>query len=682
MAVTHPLSLWVLGAFVLLGLLAGGLLYLRQLRSDLLADAGQELLAVADLKVRLIVNWREERLADAGSVFAHSLVARAAWEARDGSAAAHEDLLDWCLSWLEHREYRTAAIFGAGGELLASAGPPPDEAHVRDVMRSGRTFLSDLHEDAAGVVHLDLFIPLLVRAPGGPRQVGLAMLRAEPGDRLFSLIRGWPTPSASGEVVLARKAGDVVQVLFASRGTGLSPFPLELPMDRKDSPEARAALGEDGLLEGVDYGGHRELAAARRVPGTSWSLLAKLDEDEIVGGPLRERAPWLALLGAGIFALVVGVMRLWWRGQREAARRRQREAEVRQVALERHFASLTRHTNDILLLADGELRIVDANDRAVSAYGWAREELLGKRLHDLLAPRARAGLEVRLGAIAAGQGEIFETVHLRRDGTTFPVEASSRIIEVEGERYTQSVIRDIGKRKKLEQALRHGEERLQFALEANELGIWDWDVPTDELYLSATLLRMLGYSPERLQGGEAIRQLFQSGDRGDWSAGWRALLEGSRSQFEAEVRLPVRNGEWKWVLSRSRVVEQDAAGRPVRLVGTVADITGKKEAQERCALADRTAPLEMLAAGVARELGTPISQVVSGIGAARESMARLAASLPLARQPESAENLALDGIASLLRELRTSLDDASRAAERASQVARDLGGFLCSGEPG
>lgn len=562
---------------IVLCIAGGGVLHLGRLRNDVRRHAAERLEAVAGLKARLLANWREERLSDAFSIGAHPFVARAAWQARNGLAAMREELLGWCRSWLQHREYRTVAVFDSGENLMVFAGSPPEDVHVHDMMGAGKTVLSDLHEDAAGIVHSDLFVPLFSSAAGGSRQVGLAMMRAEPLDHFFPLVEPWPTPSRTGRVLLVRTGGEVARVLFAARRVVSAGYPAELPLTRADLPAVRAARGEHQLTEGVDLHGRRVLATGRPVPGTAWTIVAQMDEEEVYE-PLRERTWWVLLLCAALSGVAVTCVFRWWRRQYGRFRDRQREAELERLALEQHFSHLSRYTNDILLLVDGRLRIADANDRAVAAYGYDREELLGKRLEDIHASRTRPGLESRLLAIAAGHGEVFETMHLRRDGTEFPVEARCRIIEIEGERYYQNVICDVTKRRSVERELRRSEDRLELALEMSGIGIWDWDVRRDELCPSPGLLRMLGYLTNELQGGDAIRRLFHPEDRAATSRSWDDLLDGGEPRFEAEMRILTRSGEWKWVLNRTRVVERDVSSRPIRVIGALSVIPGREGA--------------------------------------------------------------------------------------------------------
>ena len=554
---------WAVATLILLCILVAGLLYLRQLRNDFRRHAGEDLDAVADLKVRLVEYWREESLFDASGIGAHPLVARAVVQAQSGSAVARADIAEWCRSWLQHGEYRTAALFDAKGELLAFAGQAP-ENHFGHAALPRTTVLTDFHEDTAGVVHAELLVPLVL----SESTVGFAMLRADPADRLFPLIQPWPTPSDTGQVLLVQRTDENARVLFASRRKGSGDLPTILPLRKLEFPAVRAARGEYRLMEGVDPLGRVVLATARPIHGTTWSLVTSMDEEEIYG-PLRERSWWVLLLCAALAAVALSGALLWWRRELERFRERQHAAELDRMALERHYSYLSHHTNDILLLADGRLRIVYANDRAVAAYGYSHEELLGKRLADILTPRARAGLEARLRNIASGHGEVNETVHLRKDGSEFPVEASSRAIEIEGERYIQSVIRDVTERRNSERALRQSEERLKLALEVSGLGIWDWHIRRSELYLSPTLLQLIGYRREDLDGREAIRRLLHPDDYAAALSSWEALLTGRETQCEAQMRVFTQAGDWKWVLNRCTVVERDRTSKPVRVIGTL-----------------------------------------------------------------------------------------------------------------
>lgn len=119
--------------------------------------------------------------------------------------------------------------------------------------------------------------------------------------------------------------------------------------------------------------------------------------------------------------------------------------------LEAAFASeacraLAEHARDIVVLMRSDGTLVLVNDAACAAYGYSRDELLGTSIRDLRAPDTRAQLESQM-ATANRSGVLFETMHVRRDGATFPVEVSSRGVDIAGEQYLLSVIRDISTRR-------------------------------------------------------------------------------------------------------------------------------------------------------------------------------------------------------------------------------------------
>ena len=109
--------------------------------------------------------------------------------------------------------------------------------------------------------------------------------------------------------------------------------------------------------------------------------------------------------------------------------------------------------HDIVLLIDESGRITDANDRAISAYGYSRDELLRLSIPDLRAPGARPEFRSQYSRVSE-TGCLFETLHRRKDGSVFPVEVGARLLATEERKSYQTVIRDISERKRVEQELK------------------------------------------------------------------------------------------------------------------------------------------------------------------------------------------------------------------------------------
>jgi PAS domain S-box-containing protein len=172
----------------------------------------------------------------------------------------------------------------------------------------------------------------------------------------------------------------------------------------------------------------------------------------------------------------------------------------------RRYQLFAQSARDILLFvrkSDG--RIIEANDSAISAYQYSKDELLSMSVFDL---RVEAqGLVTEQIEKAAAEGILFETTHRRKDGRTFPVEVSSRQAEISGEHILVSVIRDITKRKQTEDALKKSEQRYRELVEQSPDGLFV-QIGDRVVYANTRATELLGAkTPDELIG-RSIFSLF------------------------------------------------------------------------------------------------------------------------------------------------------------------------------
>jgi PAS domain S-box-containing protein len=258
---------------------------------------------------------------------------------------------------------------------------------------------------------------------------------------------------------------------------------------------------------------------------------------------------------------------------RLAAERSRAEAEVLRYKL------LAEHSRDVMLYVrreDG--RILEANAAAIEAYGYTHEELQSLSIDELRDPAVRADMAAQLEE-ADRSGALFETVHRRKDGSTFPVEVSSQGASVDGVRMLVSVIRDISERRRVEEELRHHDERLRVALDASNAGTWEWDLRTNENFWSEELWKIYGLEPHsRTPSYEAWRQIIAPEDK---EATERAVKEAAQAGADLDVEFRVQDldGGERWIMARARP-QRDSAGEPIRYVGIALDITQRKRVEE------------------------------------------------------------------------------------------------------
>jgi diguanylate cyclase (GGDEF)-like protein/PAS domain S-box-containing protein len=144
----------------------------------------------------------------------------------------------------------------------------------------------------------------------------------------------------------------------------------------------------------------------------------------------------------------------------------------------------------------------------------------------------------------------------------------------------QLVLLDITERKLLEVRLQSDEARWRLALDAAGDGVWDWNVQTGEMRVSRRLKSLYGYAED---AGEADLSEWTArihpDDKPRVMARMRAYLEGLTPNYSNEYRGQNKDGSWRWVYSRGAIIGRTEDGKPFRIIGTLVDITDRKDAE-------------------------------------------------------------------------------------------------------
>jgi PAS domain S-box-containing protein len=173
---------------------------------------------------------------------------------------------------------------------------------------------------------LELALPV---APPQGRPLGVLLLGTDPAASPFRIVETWPVPRRTAESVVVHKRENEVVYLSRMRGRDHGPFTETRPLSDPRWATVQAALGRL-TGEAVDYRGVRVLFAAHDVEDSPWMVVAKIDEEEVVG-PAMERGAIAAVLAVGLVAAAAIGMTLWLRQRADLARR----AEEDRIAVER-----------------------------------------------------------------------------------------------------------------------------------------------------------------------------------------------------------------------------------------------------------------------------------------------------------------------------------------------------------
>lgn len=235
-------------------------------------------------------------------------------------------------------------------------------------------------------------------------------------------------------------------------------------------------------------------------------------------------------------------------------------------------------------------RILYANRAYESMLGWEPDAVMGRENAELLYAEDRVLVDLRLGQLMRGEMEDFQTECRmdHRDSGPFWVLMTATVLHSETTNrplYFIVQIVNIDRQKRAEAALAKSESLLTHALDSAGQGVWDCDVPANEIAYSRVWRKMRGIPEDeaidpaqsawlaRVHPDDVDRVLAASRKQGHGDDGFDTL----------EYRERHRDGHYIWILSRGRPVEWDKFGNPIRSVGTDTDITRLKIAEAQVA---------------------------------------------------------------------------------------------------
>lgn len=394
--------------------------------------------------------------------------------------------------------------------------------------------------------------------------------------------------------------------------------------------------------------------------------------------------------------------------ERLNAERALRENEAR-------FRAIRDAALDAMIVMDATGQVCFWNKAAEHIFGWPEDEVLGRDLHDIVAgPGERAAFAARAHAWArAGRSDLFGTIHRlpaqHRDGHALVVELSLSAYPSGEGWLALGIVRDITRRANDEARLRDAEARWKFALEGAGDAVWDVNVEDGSCVLSANYKSMLGYREEEFDNSLAgILAHVHPDDLPHMQAQMEAHLTGHEPDYRGDFRMRTRQGDFRWIHSRGKVIERDERGRPLRVVGTHRDVTEQhaaqaslqqqlvetqrlnerlESAQVQLVQAEKLSSIGQLAAGVAHEMNSPLAFVSSNFGALEGYVGQLLGLLdvtlanidPAAHDHVDAAIRDAD-LAGLREDLPALFDESRDGLMRVQRIVRDLKDFSRVGE--
>lgn len=273
----------------------------------------------------------------------------------------------------------------------------------------------------------------------------------------------------------------------------------------------------------------------------------------------------LTILVAGSIAMVLLILMLRSLRAREEATRQLAELRARQMQeREEEYRSVVENAVTAVIVMDEGEKVLFANEAAKNCFGYTDSELRGIGFHTLAVP---AEVEDDVDHNAIGITKAGRCLTLDLQCNTWST--------VDGKKRTTAIMRDITEQSRMQREIARTKTLYDQVLQGVEIGVFDVDLATGTSDVSETWCRIMGYAHNcnGIDTQKSFLARIHPDDLSILEAADKACIKGETTRSTAEYRVKFGTDEWRWMRSDAVVVDRDADGHAMRLIGTQTDIT-------------------------------------------------------------------------------------------------------------
>lgn len=579
----------ILALLISLFIMFTGYYYYRYEENRIRNEKYNELQAIARLKIDQIVQWKKDRTADTKSAAKSPIFIKAVEQLlqNKSNTVLKNDLTKRLALINDEFGYENILIADTSENIILevisesahldqfSASKVNQAAHQQNIIFTDFYYCSSCNK-----IHYDIIAPVI---NSKNQTIAVLLMRRNPHSYLFPLIQRWPTPSKTAETLILRKEGNDILFLNDLRHRKNTALKLKIPLTRTEVPAVHAALGNTGPFNGIDYSGVHVLSYVSHVPNTSWYMVAKINEDEIIT-ELNYKAAIVTITSVLILtALWVGLAFLYNSRQKNIYR----DLWVAQEEARTTLYSI----GDGVLITDSKGCVKQLNPVAEQLTGWSEKDAEGKPLDEVfhvIHEQTRERIENPIHKVLKEKVIVELANHallISKDATETPIaDSGAPVKNKNGELIgTVLVFRDQTKERAKQRIIENRVEEVETLMEVAPVAIWVADDPQCNIIRGNRMANAF-YEAEQDENVSANvsaqRRFFRNGVElkpEELPMQEAAIKNKGIRNAELDVLLP--SGNWLHMLGTA-IPLHDHLGSVRGCIAAFLDLTERRKAEE------------------------------------------------------------------------------------------------------
>lgn len=569
--------------YLLLGIpiiifIATGVWFFKHTINDRERETFQKLFTDAEHKTNEINNWYNNTFTKARNFFDDPGITDNIYKnIKQGISFKEDSGLTFSMSHAaKHGSLRCICVFDLSGTPIFWE---PEHSRLMEIYRRDAILKvvntrehvqPDLYFNSLdGSSHLSHYLPLEKVIDGEKQIFAVAMLDADPVSSIFQKIKEVEDESNTSESIIIKSEKELV--LSLSNLQLRKGYGFQTVTSLKDIDASFAAGKNVSFWEGTDNNGRDVFGISKKIANLPWFYTTIIDKD-FVYDPIYET---ILLFGFSFFIIFVFVVLAVYYYLKKVFDGADIVPwhNIENDIFKKRYEALFKYANDIILITDARGRIMDANTKAVEAYGYSLDEFKKLHVKQLHSKEAVHTFDSDFEQSKTNDGHIYETIHERKDGSAFPVEVSSRFVVLDNMVYVQGSIRDITERKHAEEKLRQADLLLKLVIDGTKDVVFIKNTDNQFLLINKVGAAQIGRPIEQIIG-RTNEELFGKEQAARFNTLDKLILtKGETVSIEEEMTI----GGKKFMISVIVTPWKDSKGKIIGMIGVARDVTEKQE---------------------------------------------------------------------------------------------------------